>query len=89
MDRFARFGGDEFIVLLVQTGREKAKEVALRLISGIEELEIRTEEESIQITVSIGLTTINKDSTIEGMIQRADKALYKAKNGGRNQVAIL
>jgi len=89
VDRFARFGGDEFIVLLVQTGREKAKDVAVRLISGIEALEIQTEKESIQITVSIGLTTINEDSTIEGLIQRADKALYKAKNGGRNQVAIL
>jgi len=89
IDRFARFGGDEFIVLLVQTGQEKAKDVALRLISGIDGLEIQTEKESTQITVSIGLTTINEDATIEGLIQRADKALYKAKNGGRNRVAIM
>jgi len=89
IDRFARFGGDEFIVLLVHTGREKAKEIAVRLISGIEALEIQAEKESIQITVSIGLTTITKDSTIEGLIKCADKALYEAKNGGRNQVAIL
>jgi len=89
VDRFARFGGDEFIVLLVQTGREKADEVAVRLLSGIETLEIQTEKESIQITVSIGMTTINENSTIEGLIKRADKALYEAKNGGRNQVATL
>ena len=89
VDRFARFGGDEFIVLLVQTGRERAKEVALRLLSGIEGSEIQTEEEAIHITVSVGLTTINKDATIDGLIKRADKALYEAKNGGRNRVAIL
>jgi len=89
VDRFARFGGDEFIVLLVQTGREKAKEVAVRLISGIEGLEIQTEKEAIHITMSVGLTTINKDATIDGLIKRADKALYEAKNGGRNRVAIL
>ena len=89
VDRFARFGGDEFIALLVQTGQDIAKEIAERLIAGIEALEIQTEKESVQITVSIGLTTINEDSTIEGLIQRADNALYKAKNGGRNQVAIL
>lgn len=89
IDRFARFGGDEFIVLLVQTGQEQAKEVAVRLISSIEGLETLTEKESIHITLSIGLTTSNDFSSVEELIKRADKALYKAKNGGRNQVAII
>jgi len=89
IDRLARFGGDEFIVLLVQTGWKKAKEVAERLVSEIQGLEMQIEKESIHITVSIGLTTIIEGSTIEGLIKRADKALYEAKNGGRNQVAIL
>ncbi len=88
VDRFARFGGDEFIVLLVQTGQEKAKEVATRLIAGIEGLEIQAEKESIHFTVSIGLTTTDDFSSVEELIKRADKALYEAKNGGRNQVAI-
>ena len=89
VDRFARFGGDEFIALLVQTGQEKAKEITERLITAIEALEIQTEKESIYITVSIGLTTTDDVSSVEELIQRADKALYEAKNGGRNQVAIL
>ena len=89
VDRFARFGGDEFVVLLVQTGQEKAKEVAARLISGIKGLEIHIEEEVIHITVSIGLTTSDDFSSGEELIKRADQALYKAKNGGRNQVANL
>ena len=89
VDQFARIGGDEFIVLLVQTSREKAKEVAVRLISGIEGLEIPTKKKSIHITVSIGLTTSDDFLSVEELIKRADMALYKAKNGGRNQVAIL
>ncbi len=89
VDRFARFGGDEFVVLLVQTRQEKAKEVAARLISGIKGLEIQIEEEVIHITVSIGLTTSDDFSSGEELIKRADQALYKAKNGGRNQVANL
>ena len=89
VDQFARIGGDEFILLLVQTSREKAKEVAVRLISGIEGLEIPTKKKSIHITVSIGLTTSDDFLSVEELIKRADMALYKAKNGGRNQVAIL
>ena len=89
VDRFARFGGDEFIALLVQTGQDKAKEIAERLIAAIEALEIQTEKESIHITVSIGLTTTDDVSPVEELIKRADKALYEAKNRGRNQVAIL
>jgi len=89
IDRFARFGGDEFIVLLVQTSQEKAKEVAVRLLSGIKELVIKIEKESIHITVSIGLTTSDKFLSIEELIKRADMALYNAKNSGRDQVAIL
>jgi len=89
VDQFARFGGDEFIVLLVQTGWEKAKEVAGRLISDIQGLEMQIEEESIHITVSIGVTSTDDISSIEELIKRADKALYEAKHGGKNQVAVM
>jgi diguanylate cyclase (GGDEF)-like protein len=88
VDRFARFGGDEFIVLLVQTGQLKAKEVTARLLAGIEDLDIQIGEKSILITVSIGLTTTEDIVSIEELIKRADEAMYKAKNGGRNQVVI-
>jgi diguanylate cyclase (GGDEF)-like protein len=89
VDRFARFGGDEFIALLVQTGPVKAKEVAARLLAGIEDLEIQVEKKSIRITVSIGLTTTEDILPVEELIKRADEALYQSKNGGRNQVATL
>ena len=89
VDRFARFGGDEFITLLVQTGPVKAKEVAVRLLAGIDDLEIQVEGKSIRITVSIGLTTTVDTLSVEELIKHADEAMYKAKNGGRNQVAIL
>ena len=88
VDRFARFGGDEFIALLVQTGPVKAKEVAVRLLAGIENLEIQVEGKSIRITVSIGLTTTVDTLSVEELIKRTDEAMYQAKNGGRNQVVI-
>jgi diguanylate cyclase (GGDEF)-like protein len=88
VDRFARFGGDEFIALLVQTGPVKAKEVAVRLLAGIEDLEIQVEGKSIRITVSIGLTTTVDTLSVEELIKRTDEAMYQAKNGGRNQVVI-
>lgn len=89
VDQFARFGGDEFIALLVQTGQEKSKEVAERLISGIKSMEIQIENETIHITVSIGLTSTDQESSVEELIKSADRALYEAKNGGRNRVTIM
>jgi len=90
LDQFARFGGDEFIALLVQTGQDDAKEVAERIRTSIEDLEIQINQEIITTTVSVGLTTTKDDVTsAEELIKRADKALYDAKNGGRNQVAVM
>ena len=89
IDQFARFGGDEFIALLVQTGQYKAKEIAKRLIATIDGLDIQVEKGSINFTVSIGLTTTDNFSSVEDLIKRADEALYAAKNEGRNQIAIL
>jgi len=90
IDQFARFGGDEFIALLVQTGQEDAKEVAERIKASTESLKIQIDQETITTTVSIGLTTVKEDViSAEELIKRADQALYDAKNSGRNQVAIM
>ena len=89
IDHFARFGGDEFIALLVQTDEEDAKEVAERIRKSVEDSEIQFENAVFTTTVSIGLTT-TKDGmvSVEKIIKNADRALYEAKHNGRNQVAI-
>ena len=90
IDQFARFGGDEFIALLPQTDRDEVKEVAERIRTLIEDLEIRFGQEVFNTTVSIGLTTTTDgEISVEEFIKRADKALYDAKNNGKNQVAYL
>lgn len=90
IDKFARFGGDEFFALLVQTDQDKANEIAERLRESIERLEIHVDSETINTSVSIGLiTTTGDELSVNELIKQADKALYKAKNRGRNQVVIV
>jgi diguanylate cyclase (GGDEF)-like protein len=90
IDRFARFGGEEFFALLIQTDQDEAKNVAERLRKSVEDMEVPANGGVIRITVSIGLTTTTDDSlSVEESIKRTDKALYEAKRMGRNRVAIL
>jgi diguanylate cyclase (GGDEF)-like protein len=80
-------GGEEFAILLPETNAEKALEIANRLLSTIAATEINLLDTKLQVTVSIGLSalTSNQDS-IDLLISKADKALYEAKNTGRNRV---
>lgn len=86
-DLFARYGGDEFIALLVQTGQEGARETAERLRVAIEGSKVHVDGKTITLTASIGLTATTGDiSSVKELIEIADNALYKAKQGGRNQI---
>lgn len=83
-----RFGGDEFLILFENTSEQEAKEHLESLRSHIESLENRFEglDETVKITLSLGLTQLKSNDTITGALDRADKALYAAKEGGRNRV---
>ena len=87
-DLFGRIGGEEFAVLLVETHAEGAMEVADRLRRRLAEKQTMVNGKTpIQFTVSIGVTHVRReDETLNDMIKRADKALYQAKNNGRNRV---
>ena len=97
MDSFGRIGGEEFIALLPNTNLELANEVAERLRIGISELACSCEDGNhICITVSIGIAifdpvtedrVLNK-FTVETLFNEADQAMYRAKQAGRNCVAI-
>ena len=91
-DRVARYGGEEFAVLLPETDEASALVVARRICSAIEALKIPNRDSSTQqhLTVSIGVSTYwpNKKGnvTTDDFLKDADRALYKAKLLGRNQV---
>jgi len=89
-DMAARFGGEEFAVILPETNITAAFTVAENLRQAIEQKEIinrSTGKQLGRITVSIGAAQYYGLEDVEGLITRADRALYKAKNKGRNQVA--
>lgn len=88
-DLFGRYGGEEFAVILPNTLLEGAKNVAERIRKTIENHDIKYQETHIKVTVSIGVAVMDShDTRYEDLISRADIALYKAKNSGRNQVCL-
>jgi len=90
-DFIARWGGEEFTILLPVTDSQHAAMVAEKLRAGIESTNIPcSDEKADKITVSIGVNTQipAQDSKIESFMAKADSALYKAKNTGRNKVAV-
>jgi diguanylate cyclase (GGDEF)-like protein len=87
-DKLARLGGDEFAALLIQTDENTAQIIAERLRGTVEGMEIQINNHKIKTSVSIGLVTATDDIlTVEELLNKADEALYQAKNRGRNQVA--
>ena len=82
-DSVGRYGGEEFLVILPETPAEQACELADRIRIAVEAM---TLNDDIIITCSIGVATISRGISDDGLISQADKALYKAKNAGRNQV---
>jgi diguanylate cyclase (GGDEF)-like protein len=88
-DTLFRLGGEEFVVLLSNTGAGGAGIIAERLCRAIAELNICTEDGSLRITVSIGFTDYDEVDTADALLKRADKAMYAAKKWGGNQIAEL
>jgi len=88
----ARYGGEEFCVVLPHTEIDKAKDIAEELRKAIQALDIyRDDLESYRyLTISLGVSSVvpQKKDLVEELISRADRALYKAKKAGRNQVCI-
>ncbi|PLX89240.1 MAG: diguanylate cyclase response regulator [Desulfuromonas sp.] len=87
-DIAARYGGEEFCLVLPETTLEEGREVAERIRVQTEELRFAGEAEELRMTMSFGVAcyTARLDETLDGLISRADKALYQAKSNGRNCV---
>lgn len=89
VDLAGRLGGEEFGVLLPETGLEDAARVAERIRKAVLELEIPAGARSIGLSVSIGVAALRldcRDECVEEVMKRADEALYRAKSEGRNRV---
>jgi len=85
-DFVARWGGEEFIVVLENIKPEFVESVAEKLRMLVEKSAVRNGPEEISVTISIGATITRKNDTVESLLQRADALMYKSKDGGRNQV---
>jgi diguanylate cyclase len=84
-DFISRFGGEEFIMLLPDTGKDSALKLANQLRTIIEKTGFNSNGISITITISCGITEFVENDTPESAFDRADQALYQAKQQGRNQ----
>ena len=86
-DVMARYGGDEFIVLLPETPAKGAQEVAGRILDAIACAPLEVEGRRVGCTVSIGVATHPEDGgTLDAVAARADRAMYQAKQAGRNRI---
>jgi diguanylate cyclase (GGDEF)-like protein len=87
-DFAARYGGEEFVVVLSNTGKSGAFEIAERIRKNIEDLNIAHQSSQISTHVTISLGVCNlvnfKDTNLQDFIRSADRALYAAKQAGRN-----
>ena len=87
-DLVARFGGEEFCIVLKNVSNEDAVKFFVNLRASIANCKVRLKKEQIKITVSIGLAFSRSDYRLDELLELADEALYRAKENGRNRVEI-
>lgn len=87
-DVFARYGGDEFIVLLPHTTAHEAAKVCERMRHNVEAQPIAIVQGRVAVTVTAGIAELAADDTLDTLIHRADIALFEAKRRGRNQTLV-
>ena len=91
VDVLARYGGDEFIILLPQTSARQALPIAERIRASVAAMSIDTDKGQLGVSLSVGIAETSHepaDESVEAVIKRADKAMYAAKAAGRNQTRL-
>ncbi len=89
IDLVSRLGGEEFGALLPESGKDGALQVANRMRKAIAEYAIKAYDETVNITISMGISAYPEDGkTVEDIMEKADRALYKAKAEGKDRVSI-
>jgi diguanylate cyclase (GGDEF)-like protein len=87
-DLLGRYGGEEFVALLDGTVPQQAMHVATRLCRRVHRLEIPASDESLLLSISIGVAIRREGDDLESLVERADQAMYGAKLNGRNRVCL-
>lgn len=87
-DFLARYGGEEFVALLPKTGRDACANVAEKLRQAVEALQFQYQNQRVSITISCGAAEFRQGDTPESVFERADQALYRAKQAGRNRTEV-
>ena len=89
IDTAARYGGDEFAVILLNSSLEDATIVAQRMVDAVANSHTTWQREQIPLSISVGLGQYDADTTPEDITSRSDQALYMAKQAGKNTVRIF
>ncbi len=90
MDSAYRYGGEEFTVILPETSGDEAEIVAQRIRSAVaEETFAPSPDQSVSVTISVGVTQYRLKEEVSAFVQRADSAMYASKKDGRNRVSCL
>ncbi len=87
-DKVFRYGGEEFMVVLNRIDHETCRAIAERILNLPRQSRLIFKDERIAMTLSIGATAMRADDTVETLVERADKALYHAKQNGKNQIKV-
>ena len=88
-DSCGRWGGEEFLILLPETGHDQALIVAEKVRLLVDELVLPADQTTISISVSLGVAVFHPGEPVDSCIARADVALYQAKEEGRNRTVLL
>jgi diguanylate cyclase (GGDEF)-like protein len=86
IDKFGRYGGEEFLLLLPDTAEREAARMMDRLRMIVAELDWSAFSAGMRVTISAGLATLRRDESSDTLLARADRALYASKAGGRNRI---
>jgi diguanylate cyclase (GGDEF)-like protein len=89
IDTAARYGGDEFAVILLNTSLEGASVVARRMVEAVANSPTIWNKEQVKLSISVGLSQYDADNSPEDITSRSDQALYAAKQAGKNTVRIF
>jgi diguanylate cyclase (GGDEF)-like protein len=87
-DFVARFGGEEFVVVLQEGESETLKLLAERCLQHLRDLEFDAGDENLRISASLGVAMLHRNESPESWLERADQALYQAKDAGRDRMVV-
>ena len=88
LDKVCRWGGEEFLLVLPETDSDGAVLLVEKLRAGLEAQRFRHEDQCLSVTMTFGIAVFGKGETLEDCITRADTALYRGKEQGRNRVML-